>query len=82
MTINEAYIRGLDDSEAITIKILTQLICDQPLDSYNNPELEKLKNALRIQLDYINGLANNKKSNVGKYAKKELDKARALLDYQ
>jgi len=82
MTINEAYIRGLDDSEAITIKILTQLIYDQPLDSYNNPELEKLKNALRIQLDYINGLANNKKSNVGKYAKKELDNSRVLLDSQ
>lgn len=82
MTINQAYCKGLDDSEAITIKILTQLIYDQPLDSYNNPELEKLKNALRIQLDYINGLANNKKSNVGKYAKKELDKSRTLLDSQ
>jgi hypothetical protein len=82
MTINQAYCKGLDDSEAITIKILTQLIYDQPLDSYNNPELEKLKNALRIQLDYINGLANNKKSNVGKYAKKELDNSRALLDSQ
>lgn len=79
MTINEAYCKGLDDSEAITIKILTQLINNEPLDYYNNPKLEVLKNALKIQLDYVNGLANNKKSNVGKYALKELEKARELL---
>jgi len=80
MTLNEAYIKGLDDSEAITIKILTQLIYNQPLDSYNNPKLETLKNALRIQLDYVNGLANNKRSNIAKYARKELERGQALLD--
>lgn len=82
MTINEAYIKGLDDSEAITIKILTQLIYNQPLDSYNNPKLEALKNALRIQLDYVNGLANNKRSNLAKYAMKELIKGQNLVDSQ
>jgi len=82
MTLNDAYIKGLDDAEAITIKILTQLVNNEPLDKYNNPKLEALKKALKIQLDYVNGLANNKKSNVGKYAKKELDKSRTLLDSQ
>lgn len=80
MTINEAYCKGLDDSEAITIKILTQLVYNQDLDTYNNPKLEALKNALRIQLDYVNGLANNKKSNIAKYARKELEKGRELVD--
>jgi hypothetical protein len=82
MTINEAYCRGLSDSEAITIKILTQLIHNQPLDTYNNPKLETLKNALKIQLDYVNGLANNPKSNLAKYARKELKKAQDLVDSQ
>jgi hypothetical protein len=82
MTLNEAYIKGLEDSEAITIKILTQLIHDQPLDSYNNPKLEALKNALKIQLDYVNGLANNPKSNLAKYARKELKKGQELVDSQ
>lgn len=81
MTLNDAYCKGLTDSEEITIKILTQLIYNQPLDSYNNPKLETLKNALRIQLDYVNGLANNKKSNIAKYARKELEKGQALLDF-
>jgi len=82
MTINEAYIRGLEDSEAITIKILTQLIYNQPLDTFNNPKLESLKNALKIQLDYVNGLANNPKSNLAKYARKELKKGQELVDSQ
>jgi hypothetical protein len=81
MTLNEAYVKGLDDSEAITIKILTQLIYNQPLDSYNNPKLEALKNALRIQLDYVNGLANNPKSNIAKYARKELKRGQELVDF-
>lgn len=80
MTIQEAYIRGLNDAEEITIKIMTQLIYDQPLDSYNNPKLEALKNALRIQLNYVNGLANNKKSNIAKYARKELKNGQDLVD--
>lgn len=82
MTLNEAYNKGLDDSEEVTIKILTQLIYNQPLDTYNNPKLEALKNALRIQLDYVNGLANNKKSNIAKYARKELKRGQDLLDSQ
>ena len=82
MTINEAYIRGLEDSESITIKILTQLIYNQPLDTYNNPKLETLKNALKTQLDYVNGLANNPKSNIAKYARKELKKGQNLVDSQ
>ena len=82
MTIQEAYISGLDDSEAITIKILTQLINNEPLDCYNNPKLEVLKNALKIQLDYVNKLANNKKSNIAKYARKELEKGKELVANQ
>ena len=82
MTINEAYCRGLDDSEAITIKILTQLINNEELDTYNNPTLETLKNALRIQLDYVNGIANNPKSNLSKYARKELKRGQDLVDSQ
>jgi hypothetical protein len=82
MTINEAYCKGLYDSEAITIKILTQLIYNQPLDTFNNPKLESLKNALKIQLDYVNGLANNPKSNLAKYARKELKRGQNLVDSQ
>jgi hypothetical protein len=82
MTINEAYITGLNHSEEITIKILTQLIYNQPLDTFNNPKLESLKNALKIQLDYVNGLANNPKSNLAKYARKELQKSQDLVDSQ
>jgi hypothetical protein len=82
ITAQQAYIKGLDDSEAITIKILTQLIYNQPLDTFNNPKLESLKNALKIQLDYVNGLANNPKSNLAKYAKKELKKGQDLVDSQ
>lgn len=82
MTINEAYCRGLDDSEAITIKILTQLINNEELDTYNNPTLETLKNAIRIQLDYVNGIANNPKSNLSKYARKELKRGQDLVDSQ
>ena len=82
MTIQEAYLKGLDDSEAITIKILTQLVKNEPLDTYNNPVLENLKNALKIQLDYINGLANNPKSNIAKYARRELVKGISLIDIQ
>jgi hypothetical protein len=80
MTIQEAYLRGLDDSEAITIKILTQLVKNEPLDTYNNPNLEALKNALKIQLDYINGLANNPKSNIARFARKEITNSLALID--
>jgi hypothetical protein len=80
MTLQEAYIKGLNDSEEITIKILTQLVYNQPLDTYNNPTLESLKKALRVQLDYINGLANNKRSNIAKYARKELERGKELLD--
>lgn len=83
ISIQDAYIRGLDDSEAIAVKILTQLINnDESPDIYNNPKLETLKNALKIQLDYVNKLANNKKSNVGKYALEELKKSRELVEYQ
>ena len=82
MTLQEAYIKGLNDSEEITIKILTQLVYNQPLDKYNNPKLESLKKALRVQLDYINGLANNKRSNIAKYARKELERGKELLDSQ
>ena len=82
MTINEAYCRGLDDSESITIRILTQLINNEPLDTYNNPKLETLKNALKVQLDYVNGLANNPKSNLAKYAKKALENGKNMIDSQ
>jgi hypothetical protein len=82
MTIQEAYITGLNDSEAITIKILTQLVKNEPLDTYNNPVLENLKNALKVQLDYVNGLANNPKSNLAKYAKKALENGKNMIDSQ
>jgi hypothetical protein len=82
MNINEAYITGLNHSEEITIKIMTQLINNQPLDIYNNPQLETLKNILKMQLDYVNKLANNKKSNVGKHALEELKKSRELVEYR
>lgn len=82
MTIQEAYCKGLDDSEAITIKILTQLIYNQPLDSYNNPKLETLKNALKIQLDYVNSLASNKRFSTSKYARAEIKKSQKLVENQ
>jgi hypothetical protein len=82
MTLNDAYIKGLDDAEAITIKILTQLVNNEPLDKYNNPKLETLKKALKIQLDYVNGLANSKRSNLAKYARIELEKGKQLVANQ
>jgi hypothetical protein len=80
MTINDAYIRGLDDAEAVVITILTQLIKNEPLSDFSNPKLNDLKNALRIQLDYINGLANNPKSNIAKYARKEITKSLTIIE--
>ncbi len=82
LDIQAIYNKGLDDSEAITINILTQLLNNQPLDNYNNPKLEALKKGLRIQLDYVNGLANSKRSNLAKYARKELEKGKELVANQ
>jgi hypothetical protein len=80
MTLQEAYIKGLDDAESVVIQILTQLVKNETLDEFSNPKLNDLKNALRLQLDYINGLANNPKSNIAKYARKEISKSLTIIE--
>lgn len=80
ITIQEAYNKGLDDAEATMIDVLDQLIKNEYGAKFNNPELEKRRKALRIQLKWMHDLAGKKRSNVGKYAAIEIEKSLDLLN--
>jgi hypothetical protein len=79
MTPQEAYNKGLDDAEAAMIVVLDQLIRNEYGAKFNNPELEKRRKALRIQLKWTHELAGKKRSNVGKFALEEIKKSLDLL---
>ena len=79
MTTQEAYNKGLDVAEATVIEKFTQALQNKETEPFNNPEMEKLRNALMIQMDYIHGLANNKKSNIARFARKEIEKSLTLI---
>jgi predicted transport protein len=75
MNIQEAFNLGLDKAEDDMISKFEKLLTNEDSDPCINPKLEKLRIALQMQLKYVNDLANKKKSNVGKYAKRDLDSA-------
>jgi hypothetical protein len=61
------------------IVVLDQLIRNEYGAKFNNPELEKRRKALRIQLKWTHALAGKKRSNVGKFALEEIKKSLDLL---
>jgi len=43
MTINEAYIKGLDDAENLTIEKFTKALEGYDAGPFNNPKMEELR---------------------------------------
>lgn len=82
MTIQDAYNQGLTDAENTVIEKLTQALQYKETEPFNNPEMEKIREAMMVQLAYIHELANNKKSNIAKYARKEIEKSLTLLNIE
>lgn len=136
ITPQEAYNKGLSDSEDSIIRVFRKLIDEDIDEQFNNPEMEKLKydifnktsfveyipesnsvdyvcqqldhllrgeliaeqeefefvegqnlrlqkylNAVATQLKWMHGIANNPKSNVGKYAKKAIENSLSHIDF-
>lgn len=79
MTIQEAYNKGLTDAENELLSKFKESLQNKETEPFNNPEMESLRQALSVQLAYIHGLANNKKSNIAKYARKEIVKSLDIL---
>jgi hypothetical protein len=80
MTIQEAYNKGLTDAEEVVIYKLTDVIKNIETEPFNNPELEKIRMAIKTQMEYIYSIANSKKSNIAKFAQIEIDKSLTFLE--
>ena len=79
MNIQEAYNKGLSDAEQPIIETFKDLLTGGKGNPLSNPELEKIRKALIIQLKWLHNIAAKKASNVGKYAKIEIDKSIEIL---
>ena len=51
-----------------------------PDTMFHNPKLQNHIDAISIQLEWMHEIANTPKSNVGKFARKAVDKSLELLD--
>ena len=72
MNINQAYNRGLSDAESVVMEIFKKVIRNEESESFNNPEMEKLKQALIPFVKHIYGMASKDTSNVGKFVSKTI----------
>ena len=72
MTNQEAYNLGLTDAENIVIDTFKKLIRNEETTPFNNPELDKIRQALTPYVKHIYGLASKETSNVGKYVLKSV----------
>lgn len=69
MTIQQAYIKGLDDAEDNVVRIFVQILRGEEPDSFPNPTLQGLADVLRERSDYYSGLAK-RNNNIGKVFRK------------
>jgi hypothetical protein len=65
MTINEAYVKGLDDAENNIIDKFIKIMNGEDDGSpFNNPRLESLRQVVQERLDYFHEMAQ-RDNNVG-----------------
>lgn len=71
MTIQEAYIKGLDDAENKVIEILERVIRGEDVEIFPNPKLEELRKVVKARSDYYISLAK-RNNNIGKTFRKRI----------
>lgn len=79
MTINEAYIKGLDTAENNVISNLIGLLNDQTDTPFPNPKLELVRQVIKERSDYFHKMAEGTHS-IGKGFKNKIDNAKILLE--
>lgn len=79
MTINEAYVKGLDDAENNVIENLIGLLNDQIDTSFPNPKLEIVRQVIKERSDYFHKMAEGTHG-IGKGFKNKIENARKELE--
>ena len=82
MNIQEAYNKGLDDSEKNVITIFTKALIGEETGEFNNPEMNKVLEVLKIRSDYYRELAS-RGNNIGKsFTKRLINEEHGILGIQ
>ena len=79
MTIQEAYVKGLDTAENNVIENLIGLLNDQIDTPFPNPKLEIVRQVIKERSDYFHKMAEGTHS-IGKGFKNKIENARKELE--
>lgn len=79
MTIQEAYVKGLDDAEANVMRVIEQILKGENVDVVQNPKLKTLVDIVQIRSDYYRSLSV-RNNNIGKIFRKRVKEQAEIID--
>lgn len=80
ISIQDAYVKGLDDAENAVIDILLQVLNYEKSPSFNNPKLEALRGVIEARSNYYHELSH-RNNNIGKTFRNKIKKENENLAF-
>jgi hypothetical protein len=79
MNIQEAYNKGLDDSENRIMDILEKVLRYEDSEGFMNPRLEAIRKAIKVRSDYYVEFSR-RNNNPSKYFRKMIEEQLSEID--